>query len=82
MLGSVCKSLKLREGAIDEKFINRVQLEIAACAYRLRRPKKMNNAHSCDTLLQHFRKEGAPINKPFSRPPPTDCISVEDDLKQ
>ena len=42
----------------------------------------MNNAHSCDTLLQHFRKEGAPINKPFARPPPTDCISVEDDLKQ
>ena len=42
----------------------------------------MNNPHSCDTLLQNFRKEGAPINKPFARPPPTDCISVEDDLKQ
>ena len=42
----------------------------------------MRNITSCDTLVQHFRKQGAPINKPFARPPPTDCVTVEDNLKQ
>ena len=42
----------------------------------------MSNITSCNTLVQHFPKQGAPINKPFARPPPTDCVTVEDNLKQ
>ena len=57
-------------------------METAACAYRLRWSEKISNTTSCDTLIQHLRKQGAPINKPFARPPPTDCINVEDNLKQ
>ena len=56
----------------DEKLIDKVRKEAAACAYRLRCRECLSNINSCITQVQHFRLQGAPIDmdRPFAKPPP------------
>ena len=67
---------------VDERFINQVDIEIAACAYRLRWSQCISKIHSCPSLLQHFQRQGAPIQKPFANPPPISNSDNEDNLKE
>ena len=55
---------------IDEKLIDKVRKEVAACVYRLRWRECLSNINSCITQVQHFRLQGAPIDRPFTKPPP------------
>ena len=55
---------------VDERLINQINMEVAACAYRMRWKQHFSTSHSCETLAQHFQRQGAPIHKPYARAPP------------
>ena len=67
---------------IDEKLLDTVRVEIAACAYRLRWVEHMKSVHSCQPLLQHLKKSGCPFQRPFAKTPPINNLDIEDSLKQ
>ena len=66
---------------INEGFMDNVRLEIASCAYKLRWCRQRQNTHSCPTRSQALRQNGAPVTKPFARPPPTNNTDTEDELR-
>ena len=61
--------------------MDNVRVEIASCAYKLRWCRQMQNTHSCPTRSQVLRQKGAPVTKPFARPPPTNYTDTEDELR-
>ena len=67
---------------VDEKFITKVKIQMAAVAYQLRWKKQMEEVQGCDTKAQYLRKAGAPITKSFVRPPPNNNAEVEHRLKR
>ena len=67
---------------VDENLVKEVKLNMASCAYQLRWMKYSENTNTSATRAQHLKKEGAPINKTYVHPPPTNNTIVEDKLKQ
>ena len=67
---------------VDENLVKEVKLNMASYAYQLRWMKYSENTNTCATRAQHLKKEGAPINKIYVHPPPTNNTIVEDKLKQ
>ena len=64
---------------VDDRFINEINTEVAACTYRLRWSHYICETHSCPSLFQYFQRQGAPIqlHKPFANPLPTKNIDNE-----
>lgn len=67
---------------IDADLLQRVQVEIAASAYRLRWSLHLAETATCASLVQHLRQSGCPFQHPFAKTPPTHNVEMEDSLKQ
>ena len=67
---------------IDEKLLDSVKAEIAACAFKLRWKTHFGQTSSCPTLLQHLKQTGCKFQRPFTHAPPTFDTDIEDSLKE
>ena len=66
---------------IDDTLISDIQTQLAHTTYKVRWKESINTTDTCPTLLQHAKRE-APFLRPYAKPPPSDNLALEHNLRQ